>query len=118
MKATEQSVCKELKEFLSDGGSHLCRDKKHGKNDRTERTGKLFHHSYRGNCILVVDLIDGTFTMRTCGWYTVTTKSRLNALLSELGKGYICQRDYEWYYVNGDGVECPFSDVVGKALPL
>lgn len=118
MRVTEQSICEELREFLNDGGSHLCRDRKHGKNDRTERNGKIFYHAYRGNYIFMVDLIEKTFTMHTRGWYSVTTKSRLNALLSELGKGYIYQHDYTWYYVNGDGVECPFSDVVGKALPL
>lgn len=35
----------------------------------------------------------------TChGWFSVTTKSRLNALLRVFGSGHIYQKDYQFYY--------------------
>lgn len=38
------------------------------------------------------------------GWQTMTTKSRLNAILSATAPGYaIVQRDHVWYLVEPDG---------------
>ncbi len=35
----------------------------------------------------------------TChGWFSTTTKSRLNALLQAFGSGHIYQKDYQFYY--------------------
>ena len=35
----------------------------------------------------------------TChGWFSVTTKSRLNALLSAFSSGYIQQKNFQFYY--------------------
>lgn len=46
----------------------------------------------------------------TCGWYTNTTKSRLNAILSEHGNGArIIQEKGEWYLVE-NGLKVVFTD--------
>ncbi len=41
-----------------------------------------------------------------CQWLTVTTKSRLNALLRGMAdeKTYIYQQDFQWFLVQSDGV--------------
>lgn len=41
---------------------------------------------------------NGTITITDCGWETVTTKSRLNAILRTAGcESFIFQRNGEWY---------------------
>ena len=49
-----------------------------------------------------IELFDG-------GWQTVTTKSRLNAILSEHGcpGEYVFQKNYQWF-VNYNGTTIPF----------
>jgi hypothetical protein len=43
-----------------------------------------------------------TFVLRDCGWQTVTTKSRMNALLRAFSPGsVISAQSFEWYY-NGE----------------
>lgn len=41
---------------------------------------------------------DGTITLRTGGWRTVTTKKRMNQALATWGSPYrVYQEDHEWY---------------------
>ena len=43
------------------------------------------------------------------GWQTVTTKSRLNALLNEFAEGcYVVQRNFDWFLGDADGNVLPF----------
>ena len=49
-----------------------------------------------------VQILDG-------GWQSVTTKSRLNALLSDVTPdGSVFQKDYVWYYNSSKGGTVPF----------
>lgn len=44
---------------------------------------------------------DGSIWISNAGWFTPTTKERLNGLLKEIGSGCgICQRKGQWYIVN------------------
>lgn len=47
----------------------------------------------------VIDYINDTFIeLYSCGWFTKTTKARLNAILQEHGNGdYIFQKKGEWF---------------------
>ena len=50
-------------------------------------------------------------TLQICdaGWQTVTTKSRLNALLNEFAEGcYLFQRNFDWFLGDVDGNVLPF----------
>ena len=50
-------------------------------------------------------------TLQICdaGWQTVTTKSRLNALLNEFAYGcYVFQRNFDWFLGDADGNVLPF----------
>ena len=50
-------------------------------------------------------------TLQICdaGWQTVTTKSRLNALLNEFAEGcYLFQRNFDWFLGDVDGNVRPF----------
>ena len=43
------------------------------------------------------------------GWQTVTTKSRLNALLNEFAEGcYLFQKNFDWFLGDADGNVLPF----------
>ena len=50
-------------------------------------------------------------TLQICdaGWQTVTTKSRLNALLNEFAEGcYLFQKNFDWFLGDADGNVLPF----------
>ena len=48
--------------------------------------------------IVDVDTRDNTITLNTGGWNTVTTKERMNAVLSAFNSPYrVYQRDFQWY---------------------
>lgn len=60
---------------------------------------------------------DGTITLNTGGWRTVTTKARMNQAANQFGLGFqVSQEDFEWFVrvpKNGDWRDCvkiPFAD--------
>ena len=53
-----------------------------------------------GNRIAFVNSF-GDITLSSCGWDTVTTKSRLNAILDTFLHGFhVWQKDFTWYIGN------------------
>ena len=51
-----------------------------------------------GNHIATLDLTNDKLTIKDGGWQSVTTKSRLNALLDEFAPSMgIFQKDWVWY---------------------
>ena len=62
-----------------------------------------------GHCIAWLDLINDVWTLSSCGWETVTTKSRLNAIAHEFGLGGIRQKNWQWFHVK-DNKTVPFVD--------
>jgi hypothetical protein len=63
---------------------------------KTEKDIRVFLHN---NCIAKKVYGDGIY-LNSCGWETVTTKSRLNALLDLKDKIY--QKNFVWYWKNGE----------------
>ena len=62
-----------------------------------------------GNHIAKLDLTNDKLTIKDGGWQTVTTKSRLNALLDEFSYGMrVFQRDFIWYLDDRFGITQPF----------
>jgi hypothetical protein len=51
-----------------------------------------------------------TITFNFCGWQTVTTKSRINAILEYFNLGCVFQKNYRLYYVNSSGKELQISN--------
>ena len=50
-----------------------------------------------------------TLDICDAGWQTVTTKSRLNALLNEFAEGcYVFQKNFDWFLGDADGNVLPF----------
>ena len=50
-----------------------------------------------------------TLDICDAGWQTVTTKSRLNALLNEFAEGcYLFQKNFDWFLGDVDGNKIPF----------
>ena len=72
-------------------------------NIRTGNTEVRFHDGrtivrLHSTDIVDVDTTDNTITLNTGGWNTVTTKERLNAVLSAFNSPYrVYQRDFQWY---------------------
>ena len=63
-----------------------------------------------GNCIAWFDTASNDFNISSCGWETVTTKSRLNAILDEFCNGArVIQKDFEWF-LSDFGTLKPFVD--------
>ena len=61
--------------------------------DRYDYKSRMLLHN---NCIATFDHQENILTINSCGWFTVTTKERLNAL-----KGVnIQQKAFKWY-LNG-----------------
>ena len=53
--------------------------------------------------------VGDTLQISDAGWQTVTTKSRLNALLNEFAEGcYVFQRNFDWFLGDADGNVLPF----------
>ena len=51
--------------------------------------------------------------LSSCGWQTVTTKSRLNAILSEVKYGCsVYQKDFNWFVSYADQVVSFFDNMI------
>ena len=63
-----------------------------------------------GNCIAWINTATNDLNISSAGWETVTTKSRLNALLEEFRDGArVVQRDFECF-LHDMGTIKPFVD--------
>ena len=63
-------------------------------NDSTN-CSNVFLHNHR---IATVNHATNAVKLSSCGWQTVTTKSRLNAILSEVKYGCsVFQKQWNWY---------------------
>ena len=63
-----------------------------------------------GNLIAWLDTAPNDLNISSAGWETVTTKSRLNAILEEFASGArVIQRDFEWF-LSDFGTLKPFVD--------
>ena len=63
-------------------------------NDFTNCSSVYLH----GHQIATLDHHTNALKLSSCGWQTVTTKSRLNALLSEFKYGCtLFQKQFDWY---------------------
>ena len=63
-------------------------------NDSTNCSSVFLH----GHNIATVDHSTNAVKLSSCGWQTVTTKSRLNAILSEVKYGCsVFQKQWNWY---------------------
>ena len=63
-------------------------------NDSTNCSNVFLH----GHNIATEDHTTNAVKISSCGWTTVTTKSRLNAILSELKCGCgVFQKNWNWY---------------------
>lgn len=79
--------------------------------DGADRYAKVYLYE---NLISIVDYVRMTVTLYTGGWYSNTTKSRLNALCNKRIKA----RDFTWYikaefglqeFVNGVTIPMPLT---------
>jgi hypothetical protein len=73
--------------------------------DETRQVSSVFLHNN-----LIAEISEGCITLYDGGRQSATTKSRLNAILKENGKGdeKVFQRDYEWF-ISYDGITEPFE---------
>ena len=82
------------------------------KNDNTEVTYSperdASYVMLHGHHIATIG--DTFLELYTCGYRTVTTKSRLNAILKEHGNdARIVQSDFEWFVID-NGQKVPFTE--------
>lgn len=58
----------------------------------TQRVSSLLLHRNE-----IATKIDNTIKINSCGWFSTTTKERLNGLLRSLGRIGINQKNFKWY---------------------
>ena len=76
------------------------------ENGITTEVNVLLH----GNCIAWLDTATNDLFVSSCGWETVTTKSRINALLEEFREGSrVIQKNWQWF-ISEFGQTKPFTD--------
>ena len=76
------------------------------ENGITTEINVLLH----GNCIASFDTASNEFKISSAGWETVTTKSRLNAILEEFASGTrVIQKNFQWF-LSDFGTLTPFVD--------
>ena len=64
-----------------------------------------------GNCIAWFDTASNDFNISSAGWETVTTKSRLNAILEEFApERRVFQKNWQWFVSDFLGMAEPFVD--------
>ena len=82
-----------------------------GKDFRKDNTEVI---NIRGNAFVYlhgnhIATVGDTLDICDAGWQTVTTKSRLNALLNEFADGcYVFQKNFAWFLGDRDGNTIPF----------
>lgn len=86
-KITEQSI----EAFLNKG--KLSKQNMNIFYDRYDQTSRMLLHN---NCIATYDYDNKRLSISNCGWFTPTTKERLNALPNV----HIQQKNFVWY-LNG-----------------
>ena len=70
-----------------------------------------------GHIIASINYATSVMVLSSCGWKTTTTKSRLNAILSDLVPGArIFAKSYEWFITGDDGKTAEFSKVENVAF--
>ena len=80
------------------------------KNDWTNSNTDCSSVYLHGNQIATVDHNTNAVKLSSCGWQSVTTKSRLNAILQEVIVGAsVFQRNWNWF-INYNNVTHDFND--------
>ena len=70
-----------------------------------------------GHIIASINWAKSTMVLSACGWETSTTKSRLNAILSDLVPGArIFAKSFDWFITSNDGSTAEFDKVDGVAF--
>jgi hypothetical protein len=92
----------DLKDFEAWGKSSVKKG-----NDRMYREGDKIKVSYRGNDIAEFDTKTRKMNISSAGWYSHTTKDRLNKILPY---HYVTQAQGDWYLVNRNGQAIPFKN--------
>ena len=76
-------------------------------NGITTEVNVLLH----GNLIAGLDTATNDLNISSAGWETVTTKSRLNAILEEFApERRIFQKNWQWFVADFLGMAEPFTD--------
>tara|TARA_R100000306_G_C4246452_1_gene78285 strand:- start:110 stop:391 length:282 start_codon:yes stop_codon:yes gene_type:complete len=63
---------------------------------------------YHSTDVVTIDNQSGEVTLNTGGWFTPTTKVRMNQTAMEYGLGFrVYQKDFNWFVerINGDIIE-------------
>ena len=78
-------------------------------NENTNCSSVYLH----GHQIATLDHNTQALKLSSCGWQTVTTKSRLNAILTELKTGCrIFQKQFEWFIGNNQATKDFFDGMI------
>ena len=94
-----------VNKFLS--GENFRKDNTHvwsGYECSTQRVSRFYLHDNE-----IATKVNNTIKIDNCGWFSTTTKERLNGLLRTLGRIGIQQKNFRWHL---DGKEWDGREVV------
>lgn len=81
--------------------------------ENTELWGDMVDVVYHNTTVASVKWVEGRVRamLNTGGWYTPTTKDRINTVLRVAGiPATVYQREYQWFVRLHDGEEVPFRN--------
>ena len=74
---------------------------------RVERHGPNTEVYYHSTPVVAFD--ETAVLLRTGGWFTTTTKVRMNQASSQFNLGYhVYQKDFDWFVITPNGETHPF----------
>ena len=100
-----------MRKISLDSATALVNNKGFKRDNTTVSDGVMRLYN---NPIVWID--KGVLNLSDCGWQTVTTKDRLNAVLSVFDLGHIFQKNYEWFYSDQDGSITSFNSFMEVKL--
>lgn len=99
MKTIEKKITDYCKASLYD--SRITDRKTFSVRDYVEVTEKEINYYLWSSKIVSIDKKTKNMCFSFCGYMTNTTKARINAFLSALGKGHSFQKNYKIYWTDG-----------------
>jgi len=93
-----------MRKISIDGASALLNGKRFTRTNTKVLDGVMELYGHK-----IAWIRQGKIIISNAGWEAVTTKDRLNAILSGLGLGRIFQKDFNWFYKDPAGNITPFN---------
>ena len=87
---------KTMRQITKEAVKSFFNNTNYSKSNTFVNNNKFYLHNN-----LIAEIKDNKLILSNCGWFSNTTKERLNGILDYIGKPLIYQRNFIWY-LNGE----------------